>query len=251
MATQSPLVRSTGSPIGTSLIMSISMALLLSVPMGNARAQAAAALPTVAVLDFTNGAVSKTDYSPLTKGLAEMLITELGANKNIRVVERARLASVLEEQGLSSSGQVAQETMIKAGKITGAQHMLIGTFVIDTRNRLRMDVRSVNSETTEREYSTSVSGKADDVLELLVQLAEKLNSGLKLPVPQQGFEGGKAVGAAGSNQFRSLLLIGRALEQQDQKNNTQAIALYKEAVAANPDNQRAKTLLASLEREVK
>lgn len=251
MVTQSPLVRSPGTRIGTGLVMAVSTALILSTSTGSALAQAGTALPTVAVLDFTNGAVGKTDYSPLTKGLAEMLITELGANENIRVVERARLASVLEEQGLSSSGQVAQENMVKAGKITGAQHMLIGTFVIDTKNRLRMDIRSVNSETTEREYSTSVSGKADDVLELLVQLAEKLNAGLKLPSPQQGFEGGKAVGASGSNQFRSLLLIGRALEQQDQKNNAQAISLYKEAVAANPDNQRAKTLLASLEREVR
>ncbi|HEY0928773.1 MAG TPA: CsgG/HfaB family protein [Gemmatimonas sp.] len=213
-----------------------------------AGAQGAASKPTVAVMYFTNGAIgNNAEYAPLSKGLAEMLITEMAGNENIRVVERDRLQSLLDEQNLGASGRVEKETAAKIGKTLGALHMLMGSFVIDPKGTMRMDVRAINTETSELEYATSVTGKADRMLELLGQIGTKLNAGLKLPSVQRGFEEGKTVGAKGPNQLKSMMLLSRALEQQDRKNNTQAVALYKESIQANPDNQRAKTLLASLE----
>ncbi len=206
------------------------------------------ARPTVAIMYFTNGAIGNAaEYEPLSKGLAEMLITELSGNQNIRVVERDRLQALFNEQNLSTTGRIEQGTAANIGKTLGALHMIMGSFVIDPRNNMRMDVRAINTETSELEYATSVSGKADRMLELLGQLGAKVNSGLKLPSAQRGFEEGKAVGAKGPNQLKSMMLLSRALEQQDRKNNMEAVALYKESIQANPDNERAKTLLASLE----
>jgi curli biogenesis system outer membrane secretion channel CsgG len=205
--------------------------------------------PTVAILYFTNGALGKTEeYAPLSKGLAEMLITELSGNTNIRVVERDRIQSLIEEQNLVAGGRVDQATAVKTGKILGALHMLMGTFVIDPKERMRLDVRAINTETSELEYATTVSGKADNMLDLLTQLAQQLNKGLKLPDVPTAFQRGAAVGATGPNQLKSMMLLSRALEQQDRKNTQAAVALYKESLQANPENTRAKTLLASLER---
>lgn len=210
---------------------------------------ASGAKPTVAVMYFTNGALANNaDYAPLSKGLAEMLITELAGNTNIRVVERDRLQALLDEQNLGGSGRVEKETAAKIGKTLGALHMLMGSFVIDPKERMRMDIRAINTETSELEYAASVSGKADNMLELLAQLGTKLNAGLKLPAVQSGFQEGASVGAKGPNQLKSMMLLSRALEQQDRKNNAQAVALYKESLQANPDNARAKTLLASAEK---
>lgn len=212
----------------------------------------AGAKPTVAVMYFTNGALgNNADYAPLSKGLAEMLITELSGNTNIRVVERDRLQALLDEQNLGGSGRVEKETAAKLGKTLGALHMLMGSFVIDPKERMRMDIRAINTETSELEYAASVSGKADNMLELLAQLGSKLNAGLKLPAVQSGFQEGAAVGAKGPNQLKSMMLLSRALEQQDRKNTAQAVALFKESLQANPDNARAKSLLASLEKGAK
>jgi hypothetical protein len=218
---------------------------------GTAQATAGAK-PTVAVMYFTNGAIgNNADYAPLSKGLAEMLITELSANTNIRVVERDRLQSLLDEQNLAASGRVEKETAAKIGKTLGALHMLMGSFVIDPKGQMRMDVRAINTETSELEYATSVTGKSDRMLEMLGQLGTKVNGGLKLPAVPTGFLEGVAVGAKGPNQLKSMMLLSRALEQQDRKNTTQAVALIKESIQANPDNARAKTLLASIERSPK
>jgi TolB-like protein len=224
------------------------LAATVLVPARLAAQDAPSSKPTVAIMYFTNGAIGKSaDYAPLSKGLAEMLITELSGNTNIRVVERDRIQTLLEEQNLAAGGRIEQETAVRAGKVLGALHMLMGSFVIDPKNRMRMDVRAINTETSELEYATTVSGKADDMLELLSQLAVKLNQGLKLPEVPTQFQRGASVGAKGPNQLKSMMLLSRALEQQDRKNNQAAIALYRESLQANPDNSRAKTLLASLE----
>ena len=52
---------------------------------------AAQSKPTLAVLPLTNSALGKAndELQPLSKGLADMLITSLASNPNVRVVERA------------------------------------------------------------------------------------------------------------------------------------------------------------------
>jgi TolB-like protein len=205
--------------------------------------------PTVAVLYFTNGAIgAATEYAPLSKGLAEMLITELSANPEIRVVERDRLQALLEEQNLATANRVEPGTAAKIGKLLGALHMLMGAFVIDPKGQMRMDVRAINTETSELEYATSVSGKADRLLELVGQLGSKVNGGLKLPAVPPTVQPGMQVGAKGGNQLKSMMLLSRALEARDRKEQAQSVALMQQAIEANPDNPRAKMLLASLER---
>lgn len=215
-----------------------------------ARAQGADAdrRPTVAVLYFTNAAmVARESYAPLAKGLAEMVITELSGNPGVRVVERDRVQALFEEQDLAAGGRVDPATAAKAGKVLGARHLLFGTFVVDPRENLRLDVRAINTETSALEYATSVTGKADKLLELVTALGAKVNDGLKLPAIPADAPKPPEIGAKGPNQLRSMMLLSRALEAQDRKDVAGATGLMREAVSANPENARARSLLAALE----
>ncbi len=203
--------------------------------------------PTIAVLYFTNGAlIDNASYAPLSKGMAEMLITELAQNNAVRVVERDRLQSVIEEQNLQNSDRVDKETAVKLGKTLGARHMLMGTFVIDPKRNMRIDVRAVNTETSAIEYTESVTGNADNLLQMVIQLGTKLNAGLKLPALKTASATTPA--AKSPNQFKALMAMSQALEAEDRKNKTQAVSLYKQAIALNPDFDRAKVRLASIEK---
>jgi curli biogenesis system outer membrane secretion channel CsgG len=204
--------------------------------------------PTVAVLYFTNGAlVGNADYAPLSKGMAEMLITELASNPRVRVVERDRLQQLLQEQNLGSGDRVDKETAIRLGRILGAHHLLMGAFVIDPRQNMRIDVRSVNTETSQIEYVESITGKADRMLAMVSELGLKVNTGLKLP-PMPVRVNPAVAPASSPNQLRATMLLSRALERQDRGDTAGAIALYKQALEANPEFTRAKVLLASLEK---
>jgi curli biogenesis system outer membrane secretion channel CsgG len=224
-----------------------SAALVLPASSVTAQTPSANQRPTVAILYFTNGAlIDNASYAPLSKGMAEMLITELTQNNAVRVVERDRLQSVIEEQNLQNSDRVDKETAVKLGKTLGARHMLMGTFVIDPKKNMRIDVRAVNTETSAIEYTESVTGSADNLLQLVIQLGSKVNAGLKLPALKTASASTPA--AKSPNQFKAIMAMSQALEAEDRKNPAQAATLYKQAIALNPDFDRAKVRLASIEK---
>lgn len=203
--------------------------------------------PTVAVMYFTNGAlVDNAVYAPLSKGMAEMMITELSQNSAVRVVERDRLQALIEEQNLQNSDRVDKETAVRLGKTLGARHLLMGTFVIDPQQNMRIDVRAVNTETSAIEYTKTVSGKADKLLELVVQLGGEVNKGLKLPAMQGASNTIPA--AKNPNQFRALMAMSRAIEAEDRKDKASAVAEYRNAIAFAPELERAKVRLAALDK---
>ena len=213
----------------------------------SAQSTGADARPTVAVLYFTNSSlVDFASYAPLSKGMAEMMISEIAQNSAVRVVERDRLQTLLEEQNLHSSDRVDKSTAVKLGKTLGAGHMLMGSFIIDPSKTMRIDVRSVNTETGQIEYTESVSGKSDKLLDLVIQLGAKVNAGLKLPALKTASTTTPA--AKSPNQFKALMAMSQALEAEDKKDISSAATLYKSAVALNPDFDRAKTRLASLQK---
>lgn len=204
--------------------------------------------PTVAVLYFDNGAMlGHADYEPLRKGMAEMMITELARNPAIRVVERDRLQHLLDEQNLGNSDRVDKETAIRIGKVLGAHHMLMGSFIVDPKQNMRLDIRSVNTETSQVEYVESVTDKVDKMLNLVTALGAKVNEGLKLPQLPARVPTVSTNAPTGQNQTRAMMFMSRALEQQDKGNVEGAKALYRNAIELYPDFTRAKVLLASLE----
>lgn len=202
---------------------------------------------TVAVLYFTNSAlVRHDDYEPLSKGIAEMLITELTGSPNLQVVERDRLQALLQEQDLAHSSRVDQETAVRLGKILGVHHLLMGGFIIDPRENMRLDLRAVNVETSRVEYVETVTGKSEDVLPLISQLGAKVSQRLHLP-PIASRVSPAATKTSKADQLRAVMLLSRALDENDKGNVTGAMALYRQALDVYPDYQRAKVLLASLE----
>lgn len=228
-------------------LMLAGAALCVSAPSLTAQTTPSAQRPTVAVMYFTNSAiVDNASYAPLSKGMAEMLITELAQNTGVRVVERDRLQSLIEEQNLQNSDRVDKETAVKMGKTLGARHMLMGSFVIDPKRNMRIDVRAVNTETSVIEYTETVTGNADNLLQLVIQLGEKVNTGLKLPALKTASITTPA--AKSPNQFKAILAMSQAIEAEDRKNPAQAATLYKQAIALNPDFNRAKVRLASIEK---
>ncbi len=228
-----------------SSLMLSTLTLASALPLSAQRPATADARPTVAVMYFTNSAlVDNAAYAPLSKGMAEMLITELAQNAGVRVVERDRLQSLIEEQNLQNSDRVDKETAVKLGKTLGARHLLMGSFVIDPKQNMRIDVRAVNTETSAIEYTETVSGKSDKLLEMVMQLGAKVNAGLKLPAMKTASITTPA--AANPNQFKALMAMSRALEAEDSKNPAQATKEMRSAVALLPESAMMQSRLASL-----
>jgi curli biogenesis system outer membrane secretion channel CsgG len=231
-------------------------ALMLAGLSGGAPAQAATAAtaasdsrPTVAVMYFTDGAIgaSHNDLQPLSAGIADLLITELSGNPGIRVVERDNLKKMMDEQDLSATARVDQETAVKMGKLLGAHHMIFGGFVTDGRGTMRLDARAVNVETSAIEHVETVTGKQDDLMSLIAQLADKLNKGLKLPAMPKAVQEA-SLQTAKKVPFQATLLYSRALAAKDAGKPDEAVELLQKSLAAFPDYEPAQRELKKLDK---
>jgi TolB-like protein len=205
--------------------------------------------PTIAVYDFTNGAVpANAEYGPLSKSLAEMLGLELARNPAIRVVERDRLQQVIAEQNLGAGDRVDPATAVRIGKLLGVHHLVFGGFAIQSRERrTRLWMRSVNAETGQLEYVESVEGKADQLFDLLDAMGRKINAGLKLPQLPRRERPANGGGRPGTNWLRAMTLMGLALGHEERGDAAKAIACYRRALEVAPDFDHAKVRLALLE----
>lgn len=92
-----------------------------------AGALSAAEKPTIGVSDFKNDTSAAWWYGGAGHDLAGMLSNELAATEKFRMVERAKLGAVLDEQDLAASGRVAKSSAAKIGKLTGAKYLVTGT----------------------------------------------------------------------------------------------------------------------------
>lgn len=87
----------------------------------------------------------------------------------LRPVERNSLEMVLQEQELSLSGIIDQNTAVKVGKLAGARYALLGSIVI-IKGQIRISCRIIDVQTGEIVYAKSTYGDLSDIFELEEQL---------------------------------------------------------------------------------
>jgi curli biogenesis system outer membrane secretion channel CsgG len=142
----------------------------------------AADKPVVAVNEFKNETSAGWWYGGAGRDLADMLTNELQATGNFKLVEREKLAAVLDEQDLADSGRIKKGTGAKIGKLTGAQYIVTGSLsayeedVASTGGGLSfrgisvggkkesaylaVDLRVIDTTTGEVEFSRTVEGRS-------------------------------------------------------------------------------------------
>jgi TolB-like protein len=100
---------------------------------------------TIAISYFDNSS-GDAKYNALSKGIADMLITDLSKVKGVNIVEREKLEKLIQEIKLGQSKYFDPATAQKLGKGLGAQNILTGSFYF-LDNTLRIDARLIDVQT--------------------------------------------------------------------------------------------------------
>ena len=171
----------------------------------------AQAKPVIAVLYFDNNSIGRdrADYEGIGKGIADMLITDMAQNPNVRVVERERIQALLVEQNLTKEGTIDPATAIRIGKIIGAQYMITGGFMSDGRGTFVLTSRAINVQSSAITNPVRINSKGDDVLGMIAQLSERLNKDMQLPALQVG-QAGSAPAATPAGQPAAAAQVAAA-----------------------------------------
>lgn len=115
----------------------------------------AASKPAVAVKDFTNDTSASWWYGGAGRDLADMLTNEMAGTGSFKMVEREKLASVLDEQDLADSGRISKKSGAQIGKLTGAKYIVTGSL-----SAFENDVKGTGGGVSFR--GISVGGKKED-----------------------------------------------------------------------------------------
>ena len=206
--------------------------------------------PTVAVLPFVNSAIgaANAELAPLSKGIADLLITDLGMNPGIRVVERENIQQLLDEQRLAQDGRVDDATAARIGKLLGAKHMVTGSFITDRSGQMVLTLKAIDSETGRIAWTHRDQGKTDDFLTLVAKVAGAANTGLKLPALTSQAKAAAAARTADQRKipFQAVMLYSRALSAQDAGQKEEAIQLFTQTIERFPDFEDARKARAKL-----
>jgi len=163
--------------------------------------------PQIAVLDFEYGTLDNWwGQYDIGKGIADQLVDALVNDGTFRVIERKKLASILNEQDFAASGRAdpSAQTMAKIGKVLGVKYMLVGSITkFSTESRgggLR--VKGIGLGGNKNKSEVQITGRIIDMTtgEIMISAKGKGESS-----KGGGFsfsKGGTAVGT-GSDEWRA------------------------------------------------
>lgn len=141
---------------------------------------------TLAVLNFDNN-TGRADYDPMGRGLAAMMISDLAASPELKLVERERIQDVLKEQNMQRSAMFDSTTAVKAGRLLGAEFIATGSLAAAALD-LRIDMRLIRVETGEIVKTARATGPEDELFDLERQLAERVLKDLDIALSPESAE---------------------------------------------------------------
>jgi TolB-like protein len=189
----------------------------------------------LSVLYFDN-TTADPEYQWLSKGLADMLISDLSGIPDIKIIERESLEKVLQEQALSLTGLTEEGSAVEVGKLLQADQLIYGAYIIND-DVIRIDMKLVAVESGIILHTLDVKGDIDDIFELETELVTDLRLHLNLkeqPVPRR--HDTKSVDAL------ARYYIG--IDHLDHKRYTQAESEFAKATELDPLFYRAQEGLA-------
>ena len=128
---------------------------------------------TIAVTDFYNLSQNKK-WGWLSKGLSDMLITDLSAISKFRVIDREGFHEYLNELDLQSSGLFDENTLIRIGQFAKVEKVIFGTYLLSKKNEISIQALLIDIGSKKVERIRQVTGHVNDVLNLEKKLARAL-----------------------------------------------------------------------------
>src|SRR6202035_4583553 len=135
---------------------------------------------SIAVLGFKDRS-GRADTAWLSAALAEMLSTELGAGKDLRVVAGENVARMKVELNLGESDSLARDTLARIRTLLGTDYVVLGSYVaLDGKagRQIRLDLRLQDAAAGETTSAVAVSGTETELFDLVARAGTRLRGDL-------------------------------------------------------------------------
>lgn len=190
---------------------------------------------SITVLYFEN--LSRSDQrDPLSKGIAELLITDLSKVKKLRVIERIRLQALLDELALSSSDLVDPATAPRVGRILKVENVIKGALEkLEENLRMVSGAYSVPADTFEQ--LKSEEGKLSQFFHLEKELVFGIIDHLQITLTKEERD---EIEKVPTEDMTAFLAYCEGLDCEDKGDYTDAARQFKQALSSDPNFSQAR-----------
>ena len=170
-------------------------------------------------------------YSPIGRGLAEMMTIDLQNVSQIRVVERARLQALVDELELSATDRVDQSTAPRLGRLLRAGKIVGGTYNVLSGENLRLDASFVETVSSELYDLPPQTDALNNFFRLEKQIVFSLldELGIELTEAEQA-----QIERVPTQNLQAFLAFSRGLIQEDQLDFEAAARSFQRASTIDP-----------------
>ena len=189
---------------------------------------------TVAVLPVAISGDSS--YQPLSRGLAELITTDLAYIRTLRLLERLQIGVLLDELKLGQSERADPATAARVGRLLRAERMVQGTATIPSRGPVQISASVVTGTGVVRPVG-QVTGPFPRLLELEKQVVLDLAAQLGIAVTEAERQ---QILRQGPRNLAAFLAYSRGLEAMDRGRYGAAARHFRAATQADPSFQAAR-----------
>jgi len=189
---------------------------------------------TVAVLPLV--IAGDSTVQPLSRGLAELITTDLAYIRTLRLLERLQIGMLLDELKLGQSDRVDPATAARVGRLLRAERLVQGTATIPRRGPVQLSATVVTGTGVVRPVD-QVTGPFPKLLDLEKQVVFDLAAQLGFALTQAERE---QILRQGPKNLAAFLAYSRGLEAMDRGDYDAAARHFKSAARADPSFQAAR-----------
>lgn len=175
-------------------------------------------------------------YQPLSRGLAQMIISDLDLLQQFQLVERLEVSAVLDELRLSQTDRVNPQTAARMGYLVRAGRLVQGLVTIPESEAIRLEANVVQPN-GEMAGVEALSGSFRDLLSLEKQLVVGLATQLGYQLSQAERQ---LILENGTQDLTAFLAYSRGLLAEDAGDYAVAAQYFTQAVQTDPSFQDAR-----------
>ena len=199
--------------------------------MGTTDPQAVAVLPLL----FEGDSI----YASLSRGLANVIVSDLDLLQRFRFVERVQINAILSELALGQTTAVDPQTLARAGQIIQAGRTVQGTVDVAVEEQTSLSAAVVTDQVGDP-MTVSIPGRLEDLMDMEKELVFGLSEAMGY-TPTLAER--RIIDENGTRSLLAFLAYSRGLEAESNGDYAAAALLFQEAVAEDPGFTQAEAQL--------
>jgi TolB-like protein len=184
---------------------------------------------TIAVMPFAYTGTN-AEVAPLSRGFAQLMVTDLARSRQLRVLERERMQAMVDEMHLSSEGRADPQSAARGGRLLRASRVVQGS-LSDRGDQLAVSTAVVDVASAGVATAPTSSDQLARLFDLEKRLVLRIFDGLGIQLTDAERS---SIDQRPTQNLQAFLAWSRGLEAEDRGDYAGARDLYQQAQRLDP-----------------